>query len=88
MTQPDPKLRNAPEAIRLAAHAVELTRTNHPGPLDTLATAYAAAGRFPEAVVTAQKAIDLATAAGQVPLATEIQKRRQSYVAGQPFRQE
>ena len=86
-TQPDEKLRNAPEAIRLAAHAVELTHTNHPGPLDTLAAAYAAAGRFPEAVVTAQKAIDLATAAGQAPLAAEIQKRRQSYHAGQPFRE-
>ena len=86
-TQPDEKLRNAPEAIRLAAHAVELTRTNHPGPLDTLAAAYAEAGRFPEAVATAQKAIDLATAARQAPLAAEIQKRRQSYAAGQPFRE-
>jgi protein O-mannosyl-transferase len=86
-TQPDEKLRNAPEALRLATHAVALTRTNHPGPLDTLAAAYAAAGRFPEAVTAAQKAIDLAAAAGQAPLAAEIQKRRQSYLAGQPFQE-
>jgi spermidine synthase len=86
-TQPDEKLRNAPEALRLAAHAVELTRTNHPGPLDTLAAAYAAAGRFPEAAAAAQQAAELAAAAGQAPLAAEIQKRRQSYAAGQPFRE-
>jgi len=86
-TQPAAEFRNAPEAIRLAAHAVELTRTNHPGPLDTLAAAYAAAGRFPEALAAAQQAITLATAAGQQPMAAEIQKHRQAYAAGQAFRE-
>jgi tetratricopeptide (TPR) repeat protein len=86
-TQPGAELRNAPEAVRLAARAVELTHTNQPGPLDTLAAAYATASRFPEAVAAAQQAVELAAAAGQNQLAAEIQQRRQAYAAGQPFRE-
>jgi tetratricopeptide (TPR) repeat protein len=86
-TQPDEKLRDGPEAVRLAAHAVTLTRTNNPGVLDTLAAAYAEAGRFPEAAATAQKAAELALAAGQKEMAAEIQRHRQSYASGRPFRE-
>ena len=86
-TQPEAQFRNGPEAVRLAAHAVALTKTNNPGALDTLGAAYAEAGRFPEAAATAQTAAELAAAAGQAPLAAEIQKRRQAYQARQPFRE-
>jgi cytochrome c-type biogenesis protein CcmH/NrfG len=86
-TQPDEKLRSGTEAVRLAAHAVALTKTNNPGALDTLAASYAEAGRFAEAAAAAQTAAALAAAAGQAPLAAEIQKRRQAYQARQPFRE-
>ena len=86
-TQSESRLRDGPVAVRLAARAVELTRTNNVGALDTLAAAYAEAGRFTEAVATAQTAAALALAAGQSPLAADIQKRRQGYEAGRPFRE-
>jgi hypothetical protein len=44
------------EALSLARRACELTGYKHPGFLATLAVACAAAGRFEEAVSTAQKA--------------------------------
>ena len=86
-TQPDEKLRNGGESVRLAARAVELTKTNNPGALDTLAAAYAEVGRFSDAADAAQKATGLAAAAGQTDLATEIQKRRRLYDAGRAFRE-
>ena len=86
-TQPDARLRNGPEAVRLASHAVQLTRTNNPGTLDTLAAAYAEAGHYPAAAEAAQKAMNLAEAAGQKELAAVIRVRWQSYQAGKPFRE-
>ena len=86
-TQSDANLRSGPEAIRLASHAVELTHTNNPGTLDTLAAGYAELGRFTEATATVQRALQLADAAGQKEMAAELEKRRQSYQAGRPFRE-
>ena len=40
-----------------------------------LAVAYTAAGRFPEAVATARKAVELALEAGNIPLARQIEER-------------
>ena len=68
-TSPDDGLRNGAEAVRLAERACELTHYGQPLFMGTLATAYAEAGRFPEAVTTAEKAEQLATAAGQTALA-------------------
>ena len=87
-TRPDAKFRNGPEAVPLAAHAVQLTKTNNPGALDTLGAALAEAGRFSEAVNAARRASELAAAAGQEELATRFDKRRLSYEAGRPFREE
>jgi spermidine synthase len=86
-TQADPNLRNGAEAVRLAAHAVALTRTNNPGALDTLAAAYAEAGRFSAAAETAQAAVKIATAAGQKDLAAEIRQRGAAYEAGRAYRE-
>ena len=63
-TSPDDELRNGAEAVRLAERACELTHYGQPLFIGTLAAAYAEAGRFPEAVTTAEKAEQLATAAG------------------------
>jgi len=50
-----------------------------------LAAAYAEAGRFSDAVQTAQQAVELAQRAGQVVQARQIQERLQMYEAGRPY---
>jgi len=52
-----------------------------------LAAAYAAAGRFPEAVATAQKALDLAFVRGQSVLVKGVEARLELYRAGRPYRE-
>jgi tetratricopeptide (TPR) repeat protein len=81
------QFRNGPEAIRLAEKACDLTAQKEAGYLDTLAAAYAEAGWLPEAVVTAERALQLAKADGKSDLFSEIQCRLQMYQNGEPFRQ-
>ena len=73
-------------AVTLARRACELTGDRLSPYLDTLAAAYAAAGRFDEAIAAAQKAIELASAAGQPQVAKEIEGHRQLYRSGQAYR--
>jgi len=73
------------EAIRLAELACQLTRHQVAGLLDTLGTAYGAAGRFGEARKAASRALELATWSGQTDLAEKIQRRLQLYRAGQAY---
>ena len=79
-------VQDANKAIELAHHACELTDYNEPSYMDTLAVAYAAAGRFKDAVMTAQQAVDTAKSSGQEKLAGEIQSRLELYQAGRPYR--
>jgi tetratricopeptide (TPR) repeat protein len=72
-------------AVALAERACSLTGYQVPGDIDTLATAYAAAGRFNDAIATAQKAIELARSAGQSQLVGEIQARLQLYRSGRAY---
>jgi hypothetical protein len=51
----------------------------------TLAAAYAEAGRFDDAVATAQKARDLALASGQKDLADRNQKLLELYQSHQAY---
>ena len=81
----DKKVRNPDEAVRFAERACELTKYEAPGLLDTLAVAYAAVGKFPEAIETAEKALELAQSANQQQMADEIQKHLQLYKRGQPY---
>jgi tetratricopeptide (TPR) repeat protein len=78
---------DAVRAVDLAQRACELTGNRRAGYLDTLAAAYAAAGRFNEAVVAAQKAIDLARAGGQPKLAGEYEARLELYRSGRAYRE-
>jgi protein O-mannosyl-transferase len=86
-TEPDDKLRNGAEAVRLATHAVELTRTNNPGALDTLGAAYAEVGRFSDAVQTAEEAAWKARSSGQIDLSVQLTERVKLYQAQRPFRE-
>jgi tetratricopeptide (TPR) repeat protein len=72
-------------AIRLAQRACQLTANQSAVCADTLATAYAAAGRFDDAIATAQTAIDLARADGQAKLVKEIQDRLELYRRGRAY---
>jgi tetratricopeptide (TPR) repeat protein len=74
------------QAVSLAERACQLTGDRVAPYLDTLAAAYAAAGRFKDAVATAQKAIELAKSAGQTQVVSEIEPRLQLYRNGQAYR--
>ena len=86
-TSEDPKVADPNQAFHYAEQACRLTGNSHPGTLDILAVAYAAQGRFPEAIDTATKAIQLAEVAKNTSLAEKIRIRLDYYKAGKPFRQ-
>lgn len=81
-TAPDAALRDPSRAVALAEKAATLTRRAEPVVLDALAAAYAAAGRFDEAILTAKTALALNPPA---PLASAIAARLASYRAKQPY---
>jgi len=74
-------------AVALAERACELTGNQVAMYLDTLAAAYAATGRFTDAIAAGQKAIDLARSAGQTQMIDEMEARLQLYRDGHPYRQ-
>jgi protein O-mannosyl-transferase len=84
-TQEDPQDRDIEESVRLAQRARELA--GQPAMLDTLAAAYAAGGRFEEAIETAEQALAMASSSGETELAAEIKSRLQLYQSRRPFRQ-
>jgi spermidine synthase len=86
-TQKNSVFRDGPKAVHLAQHACKITGYQKPELLDTLAAAYAEAGRFHEAQKTAQQALKLFESSGKVTLAKEIKSRLQLYNAGQGFRE-
>ncbi len=83
-THPDPNLRDASEAIDLAERAAELTKYQNVTILNTLATAYASAGQFDQAVTTAQAALALASAAQNDELANRIRRQLELYRQAKP----
>ncbi|MBI5086226.1 MAG: tetratricopeptide repeat protein [Acidobacteria bacterium] len=86
-SHPEESLRNGGEAVLLAERARRLTEGLDPGVLDTLAAAYAEAGRFSEAVETAGRASSVAIAQGQPALAASIQTRAAQYAIAKPLRE-
>ncbi|MBN1818523.1 MAG: fused MFS/spermidine synthase [Sedimentisphaerales bacterium] len=76
---PDPRVRNVPEAVRLAEKGCRMTNYRDPLLLDTLAAAYAASGRYSEALSVAAQGLDIATAQGNNPLADRIRGRMKMY---------
>jgi tetratricopeptide (TPR) repeat protein/4-amino-4-deoxy-L-arabinose transferase-like glycosyltransferase len=84
-TDKDERARNPAKAVELARRACELTVFQDPVKLDTLAMAYAEAGRFQEAIQTASRGIDLATTARNQELADAIRSRLRLYQLGKPY---
>ena len=79
---------HAAEAVRLAERACQISGRKQSGPLDTLAAAYANAGRFDEAVKTGEEAFSIAKAARENDFADSIRARIALYKTGSPFRGE
>jgi hypothetical protein len=86
-THPQAELRNGAEAVRLAEKACQLAGDKEPRYWGTLDAAYAEAGRFGDAIVTARTTHGLAKAAGQSNVANAARERIELYRAKQPFRQ-
>jgi protein O-mannosyl-transferase len=83
---PDPAIRSGTEAVTWAEHAVNIDG-HDPLLMGVLAAAYAEANRFPDAVATGKRALEMAVAQGLDP--EEIKKLRDqltSYEAGIPVR--
>jgi tetratricopeptide (TPR) repeat protein len=84
-THPDAKIRDGNEAVKLATRAVSITRGKDSGFLDTLAAAYAEAGKFPNAVYAINRAIQ---AAGKdTKSIAEFQTHLKSFEAQKPWRE-
>jgi spermidine synthase len=84
-TDPDPSVRRPEEAVRLAELANRLTGEQSPSVLDTLAAAYAAAGRFAEAQQTARRALERVDASGNAALRDPIRQRLERYERSRSF---
>jgi Flp pilus assembly protein TadD len=82
----DPVYRNPVEAVRLSEYA-RASDPHNPSIYDTLAAAYAEAGRFPEALIAIQKAIALAEALRQFSAAARFHDRLDLYQTQKPYHQ-
>ncbi len=85
-TNPDEKLRDGKEAVRLASAAVSQKRGNTISMLATLSVAYAEDGQFEQAVQVAEEAQELARAQGHQALVKELEKRIRGFKEGRPHR--
>jgi tetratricopeptide (TPR) repeat protein len=84
----DVSLRNGARAVQLAERAVALTDQSQPAALDSLAIAYAEAGRFDEAVRAEETAVSMLQASNDHPaLLNEILQRRELFSGRKPHRE-
>jgi len=84
-TCPDAKLRNGTEAIALAEQVKAKTAGDNPQVLDTLSAAYAEAGRFEEALTTAEQALAAARKIKAQKLVAGIRTRLELYRQKKPY---
>ena len=82
---PQSKYRNGAKAINLATKAVELR--GNAFDINTLAAAYAEAGRFQDAIRTEERAIAKLKEEGNTQDITRYEERLASYKAGKPWRE-
>jgi Tfp pilus assembly protein PilF len=86
-TAADATVRNGAKAVEAAERADNLVKGRLPMGRATLAAAYAEAGRFPEAIATAQPVLQWATAQGDTATAELLQTQLKLYQAGSPYHQ-
>ena len=85
-TCPQASVRNGARAVELAQQAERLSDRKDAWILGTLAAAYAEAGRFAEAVATAQRGLEIATAQTNSAHAEILRAHIRLYQSGSPFR--
>ena len=85
-TSPEPQVRDGARAVELSERADHLTGGQNATIIATLAAAEAEAGHFPEAIKTAQRALDLALGSGQTTLSALIREQIALYQSGSPSR--
>ena len=85
-TWPDAAVRDGKQAVVLAEKANTLSGGNDVRILRTLAAAYAEAGRFPEAIATAKKALSLLTPQSDAVLINELKTEIGLYQNNSPCR--
>ena len=85
-TSPYGHQRNGVEAVRMAEEACDSTNRQHAPYLDTLAAAYAEAGRFTDAVSAQQDAIDLLQQSNDKSSLAGYEARLAQYQRRQPYR--
>jgi protein O-mannosyl-transferase len=73
-------------AVKLAQQTNELTGRADPTVLHILAAAFAQRGQFPEAIETAERGLQLATAQSNAPLADALRTEIGLYQMGLPYR--
>src|SRR5579862_3142362 len=86
-THPLPQFRNGPRALRMAQRALELSGGKEARSWAVLDAAFAEAGRFPDAIAAAQKAQELALAAGDQQAAQACEARLSLYQTQHAFHQ-
>jgi tetratricopeptide (TPR) repeat protein len=84
-TCPEASLRDGAEAVQLGEKTCQLTGYHRTIMVGTLAAAYAEAGRFPDAVATAQKACELATIFKEEPLLARNRELLELYRGGKAY---
>ena len=85
-TWPEPSVRDGGKAVALAEKASQLAKDKDPLILRTLAAAYAEAGRFPEAVATAKRALAAAVTQSNTALTNALQTEIGLYQTNSPCR--
>ena len=85
---PEHGRRNLKKAIELALRASQLTHYGDPLMLETLAAAYAAAGRFDEAVTEEGKALEIVKSAGDPAIARQVGATLELYKQGKTLPQD
>jgi hypothetical protein len=81
-SRPDVPALDPGEPMRLVSRAIELSNSQNPYPLYTLAMMHARDGRFAEAAESASRAATLARGMGNVGLAAELDARVAAFRAG------
>ncbi len=80
-------LRDGAQAVKFAERACDLTHYQETIMVGTLAAAYAEAGRFDDAIATAQRACALASEHGEQELLKKNQELLELYRRHQPYRE-
>jgi len=86
--QVDPQFRDAKEAVELAELGRDLSSGRTPRPWETLAAAYAEAGRFDDAIASLERCIRVAQEQGYDKFALAANEQIKQYQRGEPLREE